>query len=468
MPTYGLSSTGFLAKPNAQSVTDLEGDFQNVFGQGINVSPKSVFGQVIGIMADRLTDIWQLAQAVYSAMNPDAATGVQFDSIAALTGCTRELAAPSIVADVVIAGVAGTAVPGTFQISTGGGQPDFLIDAPTSIPGGGLVARGASTHYATNSLVLGSNGQSVWYTAEGGLTSNQFFNPLAVGPATVTDGAVLWQWAGGVPSGRPGAVLANFTATVNGAIPAAVGTMGSIATPVSGIDSVFNTQAAVLGRTIETDGAERIRREETIGIQGETNLQKIVAAIVDLQGVTSCSGFENTGDVTDAFGVPPHSIEIVVIGGSAQEIAQQIYNLKAGGIGTYGIGGSEVVSDNEGNAHTIEFTIPAIVDVYVDVTLTSNQFFAPPAQFPNDGGSQVKNALAAYGAQYLTNGSAVVASQLAAVPFGFNGADEVPGVVDVTLLTLGTAPSPAGTVNLAFNRRQIPTILAANCLVNGI
>jgi len=63
----------------------------------------------------------------------------------------------------------------------------------------------------------------------------------------------------------------------------------------------------------------------------------IKSAIIDkVQGVRSVAVYENDTNSVDAMGRWPHSVEAVVDGGDAMEIAQQILNVKAGGINTFG------------------------------------------------------------------------------------------------------------------------------------
>lgn len=86
---YGVQPSGFVAKPFEVIKQELEDDFRATFGEGINVLPDSVFGHLIGIFADRLADLWQLAEGVYAATTPDGAGGVSLDLVSALTGTLR-------------------------------------------------------------------------------------------------------------------------------------------------------------------------------------------------------------------------------------------------------------------------------------------------------------------------------------------------------------------------------------------
>lgn len=116
MTTYGLTATGFLPKTYAVIKAELEDAFRAVFGQSIDVSAQSVFGQLIAIFAEREAEVWDACQEVYSAFNPDEATGAALDSVAALTGTIRERAAYSTVT-LTLTGTPGATVPAGSEVS---------------------------------------------------------------------------------------------------------------------------------------------------------------------------------------------------------------------------------------------------------------------------------------------------------------------------------------------------------------
>jgi len=92
---FGLTSQGFVIKPQQQIVTELQTDLQGVFGQNINLNPESNFGQIVGIWSEREALIWQLALAVYSSQYPAGAEGTSVDNILALNNLRRALASPT-------------------------------------------------------------------------------------------------------------------------------------------------------------------------------------------------------------------------------------------------------------------------------------------------------------------------------------------------------------------------------------
>ncbi len=135
---YGVTPTGYNPKTTQEIVTDLQTAWRTVFGNGIDVSPDSPDGVIIGIMADRLADLWQADQATYNAAFPDTATGVGLDRVLGLTGIVRRAASQSL-CDVVLSGVAGTPIPAGSRVSVAGAGTLFEVTAPTNL-GGGAVA----------------------------------------------------------------------------------------------------------------------------------------------------------------------------------------------------------------------------------------------------------------------------------------------------------------------------------------
>lgn len=93
---FGLTETGFIA-PSVEEMRDaINSALRSVFGPSLDLSDGSILGQIIGIVSERLGDLWELGEAVNSSMDPDQATGTNLDALCALTGTIRESARASI------------------------------------------------------------------------------------------------------------------------------------------------------------------------------------------------------------------------------------------------------------------------------------------------------------------------------------------------------------------------------------
>lgn len=134
----GLDSNGFTPKPLEDIQSDLESRFRSVFGAAISLIAQSIFGQLIGIIADRLTDLWQLALALYNATTREGAVGVQLDNVGALTGSAREQATYTKVT-CTCSGTPTTVITAGRLIRIPGLSYQFTNDAPGTIGGGGTV-----------------------------------------------------------------------------------------------------------------------------------------------------------------------------------------------------------------------------------------------------------------------------------------------------------------------------------------
>lgn len=137
---YGVTATGFVAKPAADIRAELEAQFRTTFGNGIDLTPDSVFAQLIGIFADRLADLWQASQVLYTNAFPDGASGVALDQICALTGVSR-LPATRTEVNVTLSGTPLTVIPAGSRASIVGAGTVFetvsihVIGAGGTIPG---------------------------------------------------------------------------------------------------------------------------------------------------------------------------------------------------------------------------------------------------------------------------------------------------------------------------------------------
>lgn len=85
-----------------------------------------------------------------------------------------------------------------------------------------------------------------------------------------------------------------FLASEFGVIPAPIGSLTEILTPIGGWESITNLKAGVTGREIETDAELRLRRQNSINILGSATVEAIRARLLqEVSGVTQAFVFEN-------------------------------------------------------------------------------------------------------------------------------------------------------------------------------
>ncbi len=432
MPDYGLTDEGFVSKTIEIIREEISQDLRDAYeNQNLDVSDASALGQLIGIFAEREALLWELAEAAYNAWDPDSATGTAQEGVCAITGTRRNGAEPST-ATLTLTGTPGTTVPAGNRASADGTEDEFetLADATLAT----LVAWASGTAYVVGDRRKNSNRVYVCITSGTSAGSG--------GPTTtsddITDNTAHWRYVGE----GTGAVDVEAECTEDGPTVALSGTITTIETPVAGWQSVMNLEDATLGADIETPEDLRIRREEELAGPGTSPPDAIRADVQSVEDVTSVTVFYNDTDAEDADGVPAHAVEVLVRGGDDQDIFDQLFASVAAGIKTHGTE-SGTVTDSAGNDHTVKFSRPDEIDIYVDL-----EFIYDADLFPSDGDDQIKAALVAYGDEQEC-GKNVVSSALIAQVFS------VAGVLDVTVCHIGIASNPSASTTLQIALREL-------------
>jgi uncharacterized phage protein gp47/JayE len=243
-----------------------------------------------------------------------------------------------------------------------------------------------------------------------------------------------------------------------GPIQASAGTLTVIDSPVTGWNTVTNAADATAGRSDETDSELRIRRTQSLAVQGGSTIDAIVADVGQVSDVTIVRGYENTSSTTDSDGRPGHSFEIVLIDNAAADdsIAQAIWDSKPAGIQSYGgSGDSGTATDDAGETHTVDFTRATQVDIHVDVELDKDaNTYA--------GDAAVKSAIVA-----AVNENTIGVTQYASVLYEV--VLDVAGVVNVVSIDISKTDPPSGSsVTLSYDESPSYTIANIDVTANNV
>lgn len=233
-----------------------------------------------------------------------------------------------------------------------------------------------------------------------------------------------------------------------GQVPA--NTINVITTPISGLDSTTNSIATEGGYDRETDFAFRERYKDSVAIGGSSTTDSIRASLLDLSNVRSVLVRENHTAIVDSNGLPPKSVEAVVLGGDDTVIAHTILDTKAGGIEAYGsivIG----VKDKAGNTHQIGFSRPTTKDIFVTVNVIKN------AAYPLNGDALIQDQVIAY-----IGGINSVGDEFQGLNVGedviflkvISAIDKIPGIDDLTV-KIGLTAYPTQSVNMVISNTEI-------------
>jgi uncharacterized phage protein gp47/JayE len=419
--TFGVLSTGFSTKTRQDIIDEINTSLKDNIDPNLNTESTSILGQLVGIMADQLSQNWDVLNDVYDSQYPDSAAATSLDNVSSITGTTR-LVATASTATLIVTGDNATVLPLGRQarVSAGG-----IFETDVNVTINTATAWAATTAYSVGDLVRNDSPDNIYVCITAG-TSAGSGGPTGTGTAIV-DGTVTWRYVGL----GAGYNTVAATATETGVVAAQAYQITEIVTAVSGWKGVNNLADATTGTAEETDPALRARRESRLAAAGKGTVASIRAALLEVSGVTNAFVFENTTDVTDGDGLPPHSIQCTVVGGTDVAVAQSIFDNKAAGIATYGIDISEVIVDDQGINHTILADRADQMEIWIAITVITD------GNYPSDGDTQVAAALAALGDE-LTDGKDVIYQQFVAASLESCGG--VSGVVDIQSCAIDKQP----------------------------
>lgn len=165
-------------------------------------------------------------------------------------------------------------------------------------------------------------------------------------------------------------------------------TITQLVTPIAGIASLTNPNAATGGQEQETELEFRQRYYQRFDEGFGTNVDGIASALKEIPGVRDALVYQNDTDA-DKDGMPPHSTAPFVWGGSDIDIVNKLLEVKTGGIRSFGTTEYPAM-DSQGISHTIGFTRPNEINIYVKLTISKT------TDYPIDGDNQVKQAILSY------------------------------------------------------------------------
>jgi hypothetical protein len=269
------------------------------------------------------------------------------------------------------------------------------------------------------------------------------------------ENSYVWALPDNLVIPSSGQIATTATCQTLGAIAASIGTITGIINPTRGWQSAANTAAATAGAPVEIDATLRVRQSNSTMDSSTGILEGLEGAILALSNVARVRGYENSGNLPDANGIPGHCIALVIDGGDAQTIANTIV-AKKGGCGTYGTTG-ETVTDAYGAQAKINFF--EVIEPPITYALT----IKPLKGYTTDVLAQIQASLANWtNARGIGNGVQYNRAYAAAYLFGAaNG--QTFEIVSLAVARDGAVPT-AADVPIAFN--EAPVCIAAYVTVS--
>lgn len=474
----GLTNQGLEIKRLSQVREDLRRQAIEFFndlvpdGEVLDTSSASTIGRLIGLVSPSEVDLWESLQEVYLAFDPNSASGIALDNLVALSGIVRRGSVSSS-ARVLLTGDYNITIPSSSLVSSSYTNNRFEIPTEVVLNSQnaiGFVSEVQSVLNNTDYTVTysdGTNTVNLTYTSSGAATASEIVEGLAtvinnnygsILTATAI-GATLEVVADDLVTQSTYSISSNlfFTkitkgitvvCTEEGAIEQDTGTIDSISTPVFGWDSVEQFEPAVVGSSRETDEQLRSRFNDAKYTRGSNILDALYSDLISLDGVQNVTIYENLTNTVDAKGIPPHAFMVLVRGGLESEVAEAIWRNRPAGITTHG-NSVFLITDIFGNLKEVYFQRPSFVDIFISVSLTTDE------DFPPDGAEQVRSALFDYIKKSANVGDDVVYSRL------YTPINSIPGH-QVDSLTLGFTASPTGTTNLTLGYDEIAKLEIGN------
>jgi uncharacterized phage protein gp47/JayE len=395
-----------LVLPSYQSIINsLISGYQAIYPQVVYLGTDTAKYQEISIFALKCYDSNLASQLAYNARSPSTAIGADLDSIVKMNGIAR--------------------LPASYST------------AP-------LTVTGAGGTIITNGQVTDIQGY-VWAL-----------------PISVT-----------IPSG--GSVTVGVTCQTAGAIQAQAGSINTISQgATAGWTGATNPSPALPGLPTESDSQLRARQALSVAAPALTRLASTIAAIAAVPGVTRYatgtptpdsgpgSSIENPTGSIDFWGNPPHSISMVVEGGSNLAIATAIYQKRGLGVytnpdSTAGSTSVPVTDPNTGTVTTIGFQRPTYAPIYATMVIHGLQGYTSATL------AAVQSAIVSY-LNSLQIGETVTYSSFYSV-----AQSVMPSLVtpqfSITSLRTGLSASPSGTTDITLDYYQVAQGISGNIVV---
>lgn len=432
MADYGVTPEGFLIKRLQEVLEQNRSYAEQVFadlvedGEAVDTTDSSVLGRLTKLVAPSSAELWEVAQDVYSSLDPEKATGDSLDVIVSYGGLLRMGESRSYTT-LIVGGDLNTVIPQGSIVKDSKYNTEWQTTSPTTLLESNTTSIGVTPVNIDFGTVYTVVMETPYTTVEESYTQNvigatyndvlnaikEEFDSGSDMSAVVQDGKVVIS-----PSdlySKPqyvvtGLDIEDYYTQVEvesveyGDKDASIGRLTVIATPVIGWSSAFNPFTAIIGRLDETDEELRLRFRNSKLARSVGFARGIKDGISNLLGVKEVTLYENTTGIVDDKGIPPHSFKVIVNGGNPSEIGREIFNNRPIGIGSEGTSEVEVVDG--GQTYIEKFSRPTFVDIYMEIKLK------PDSEWNNELTNQLKENILQYFEDEISVGEDVKYSRM--------------------------------------------------------
>lgn len=151
-----VTSLGFLRTRLDERYEQLKEAVRAIFGEDIDLDPDSIDGQTLGIFAEAISNLDQLAEDTYNSFNPQSATGAALARLVQLNGIRQLTGAYSLV-DLLCGGTTGTLIPAGSLVKSATTGYEFQTINDATIGGDGTVVVPArAQEYGSTAALAGT------------------------------------------------------------------------------------------------------------------------------------------------------------------------------------------------------------------------------------------------------------------------------------------------------------------------
>lgn len=471
MATYGVTDVGFILKRLKTIADAMKEDAQKQL-PGIDTTEDSVPGTIIDVVAEALAEQWQLGQQTYSARFPSTSQGAQLDFIGQINAIKR-LAPQKSNVYLGYNGVDGTIIPAGKQVKSDRGDVyENIIEGELDDTSTNQVEVETITVLDTHLYSILIDANSVDYTSSGSATIEEITNGIIdainletlilLVNATEIDASAGTFHIASNDGERAFEVTLNTDFQLNdfwtpikiqaletGRLEAEAGAITTIVTPISGLAAVYNFTEVNLGDDLQSDDDYRLRLFQEVRRLGGGSLEAIKDRLENnVEGVILVRGFENDTMITEPVTLrPPKSIEMLVEGGLDEDIAEELWIAKGGGIETFG-NVHVVITDSQGSLRNIHFSRPVKAYIWFRITLTVN------TKFPADGESLIKENIVLTGREGFGIGDEILIQEFYCPIYEVEGIENA--IIEIQKTPNLTPPVSYVTTNLTLADDESP------------
>ncbi len=312
-PGNYIGVNGLVTQSYNQAYEEIVQYFRNIYGADINLEPNSSDANFLGILTQEKMDFLDLFTSLVNNLDVDTVVGLPQQILYKLNGLTIKAYTYSFVVVTVI-----TSGPVTLQ---------------------GL--------------------------------DNNIDNPDGVGYTVSDNNGNNWILANTAEITQAGTYSLSFRAEAIGDITALTNSITIMQTVLANVVSVNNPAPNyITGGTGETSSKFHQRRTQSMTAPSQGFDDALQGQLLALNNVSQAYVNSNRSNIIDQYGTPGHTLWVIVVGGSEEEIVQTIYHNVPPGIPMRGERSATFIRPN-GQPALINYDIGQPISLYVRASIVN-------------------------------------------------------------------------------------------------